>query len=172
MTIWKVYCFLIFWRPWCFGYRKNLIYQCGDHTVSYHVVLLVQRDSYTVLSIQYYYIISFLITTFLRFNTENRHKMINILKNLDDQGVHWFIRSESLRDCLGLHFKDNRSLLSEYTNPINGISSIRDMKIHPIKILYNYIHHSRTALSRSFISLLLSYACQEVPKTIKSQLTK
>ncbi|XP_063418881.1 uncharacterized protein LOC134701677 [Mytilus trossulus] len=109
----------------------------------------------------------------LRFNTSNRETLTNLLNHLYGQGINCFSFSQTIKDyqCN----KNTDSMNSEYNrfskhfmptyshilNCGRGISFSR--------LLYDFLHHSRTKLSKGFFALQISAACTAIPETTKYQ---
>ncbi|XP_071168079.1 uncharacterized protein [Mytilus edulis] len=104
---------------------------------------------------------------YLRFNTENKEKMTNILQNLYKQGIHCFANSETLHEFTRLPCGINAPL----TKQISIIETIRSRisRLQPLLLLNSLLHHCRTVLSKGIFTLFLSHAHQFEKQAAKIQ---
>ncbi|VDI82898.1 Hypothetical predicted protein [Mytilus galloprovincialis] len=104
---------------------------------------------------------------YLRFNVTNKDKLITILINSYKQGIQCFKYSETLNDYKGLTkevdlMKGNFRIIFE-TLELNIL-----FKYH--SLIYNFLHNSKTVLSRDIFTIYLSRAHQVVPQKSQNQL--
>lgn len=99
----------------------------------------------------------------LRFDDDKKVKMMNVLKKSYKQGIHCFSQSETLCDYFKLPFVDMISPMGNLVTSIQNTISFTDIYRHnPQKLLYNFLHYSRSDMSRTiFIELLsqLQFEC-------------
>ncbi|XP_052090220.1 uncharacterized protein LOC127726806 [Mytilus californianus] len=99
-----------------------------------------------------------------RFNTRNKEKLINLLKNSYHRGIQFFSSSESLNDfsmfsCgVTKSFDWNSKLVEE----IIELFPLNNDRGHIRRLMYNFLHHSKSRLGKSIFSLFLSNAHQFV----------
>ncbi|XP_063424641.1 uncharacterized protein LOC134708212 [Mytilus trossulus] len=103
---------------------------------------------------------------YLRFNSDNKLKLTNILKNSYEQGIHCFIHSETLYDCNRLPIVINISKKNTYSMHDHKISS---MENYHVTLLKNLLYHSRTSLSRGIFTISLSQAYQLITETLQQR---
>lgn len=75
------------------------------------------------------------------------------------------MKSETLCDFFKLHSEDTSIKVLRLTGIMSSTNHLR----HPIEILYNYLHHSRTSVSTQIFILLLTYANRLLPTTLPNQ---
>ncbi|XP_052079134.1 uncharacterized protein LOC127717497 [Mytilus californianus] len=104
----------------------------------------------------------------LRFSGINKEKLATMLKKLYEQGINCFASSETLQDYQGQSYKLTESLSSGHARLLPDTHlDITYIKI--IHLLYNFLRHSRTGLSRGLFALYISKACWSAPDTSKYQ---
>ncbi|XP_071122587.1 uncharacterized protein [Mytilus edulis] len=92
-----------------------------------------------------------------RFNVMNKEKLITILKNSNEQGINCFKSSETLQDYPRLSFQipESFAVIRIIPETFSYFPSIKNMRL-----LYHFLHSSRTGLSRGLFALHLSNACK------------
>ncbi|VDH98513.1 Hypothetical predicted protein [Mytilus galloprovincialis] len=123
----------------------------------------IQRLSYCVkYSILSHYFIPDNNLFFLRFSTAIKDKLTNILKDVYKQGINCFASSETLRDYQSQSYDINQSIISgnitflqQMIPQLGLIRGFDAICTYPM-LVYNFLHHSRTSLSRSLFALQIS----------------
>ncbi|CAC5372330.1 unnamed protein product [Mytilus coruscus] len=100
------------------------------------------------------------------FNTYNEEQLTTILTNLYEQGIHWFPSSETLHDLQSYSYESTESIISRFLQQIMPIfCAIRtNGRTDRVLRLYNFLHISRTALSRVLFAFQISEASALVPE--------
>ncbi|VDI73421.1 Hypothetical predicted protein [Mytilus galloprovincialis] len=93
-----------------------------------------------------------------RFNAMSKAKLSTILQNVYDQGINCFASSETLQDYqTQIYHITNPLIRANFrTNQQKNYDLINIKKVH---LLYNFLHHSRTGLSRGLFAFYISKAC-------------
>ncbi|XP_071151736.1 uncharacterized protein [Mytilus edulis] len=97
-----------------------------------------------------------------RFNVMNKDKLTTILKNLYEQGIACFIFFDTLQYCQKQSYKITESLNVNVNLVIQQSSSPMPYttNIHLLcHLLYTYLHHSKTGLSKALFASQLSKTC-------------
>ncbi|XP_063409119.1 uncharacterized protein LOC134692591 [Mytilus trossulus] len=104
----------------------------------------------------------------LRFNTNNKEKIITILSNFYGQGINCFASSETLQDYQNYSDESTESLISRNIRFVQQIMptfyTIRRMlgADQILRLLYNFLHSSRTGTSRLLFALQIAEASMVV----------
>ncbi|XP_063409118.1 uncharacterized protein LOC134692590 [Mytilus trossulus] len=98
---------------------------------------------------------------FLRFDTDNNEQLTTILTDLYGHGITCFTSSATLRDYQSQFRKMTNSLLSGnniFAQQImpTFLTFCHSSQVNLAKVLYEFLHHSRTGLSRSLFALQFS----------------
>ncbi|VDH98512.1 Hypothetical predicted protein [Mytilus galloprovincialis] len=98
----------------------------------------------------------------LRFNTDNKEKIITLLTSLYRQGINCFASSETLQDFRIQSNESTESLISRNSRLLQQIIPIFHtirMIFEPdqvLRLLYTFLHSSRTGTSRVLFALQIS----------------
>ncbi|CAC5365658.1 unnamed protein product [Mytilus coruscus] len=104
-----------------------------------------------------------------RFNTIKKEKIITLLTNFYGQGINCFASSETLQDYQNQSNESTESLISRNGRFLQQIMptlyTIRTMSRtdRVLRLLYNFLHSSRTGISRVLFSLQISETSLRVP---------
>ncbi|VDH96119.1 Hypothetical predicted protein [Mytilus galloprovincialis] len=107
---------------------------------------------------------------YLRFNTIIKEKLITILTNLYGQGINCFASSYTLHDYKSQSYESTESLISRNSRFMQQILPTfclirRHVRVDRVlRLLYNFLHSSRTALSRILFALQISEVSMYVPE--------
>ncbi|XP_052083354.1 uncharacterized protein LOC127720675 [Mytilus californianus] len=106
----------------------------------------------------------------LRFNVTNKDKLITILMNSYEQGINCFASSMTLQDYQRHSEEIPESEISRYVGSLEqpipifyGISCCSG-SVTNSRLLYYFLHHSSTALSRVLFALQISEASLQFPE--------
>ncbi|VDI37113.1 Hypothetical predicted protein [Mytilus galloprovincialis] len=106
---------------------------------------------------------------YLRFDFDKKDKLISILKNLFEKGTYCFAQSETLFDIFTLHFKVTDSSLRRIVESQHKIMGYKYLFAHrPLTLLYYFLHHSSTKMSKSIFFVMLSSAHQNEPQILQN----
>ncbi|CAG2198959.1 unnamed protein product [Mytilus edulis] len=100
----------------------------------------------------------------------NREKLITILTSLYGQGINCFASSYTLHDYKSQSYESTESLISRNSRFMQQIlptfcSIRRHVRADRVlRLLYNFLHSSRTALSRILFALQISEVSMHVPE--------
>ncbi|VDI18586.1 Hypothetical predicted protein [Mytilus galloprovincialis] len=100
----------------------------------------------------------------LRFNTNNKEKIITILTNFYRQGINCFVSSETLQDYKNQCNETTKSSISRNSRLLQQIMPTFDtirMMFEAglvLRLLYAFLHSSRTGTSRVLFALQISEA--------------
>ncbi|XP_052083353.1 uncharacterized protein LOC127720674 [Mytilus californianus] len=100
----------------------------------------------------------------LRFNTNNKEKIINILENLYGIGIDCFASSETLQEYQRLSYKISESFISRNSSFLQQVMLIfrnaytNGRAARVLRLMYNFLNSSRTVLSRFVFVLEISEA--------------
>ncbi|CAG2215843.1 unnamed protein product [Mytilus edulis] len=104
------------------------------------------------------------------FNSNNKEKIITILTNFYGQGINCFASSETLQDYQNQSNESTESLISRNSRLLQQIMptfhTIRTMLTsnRVLRLLYNFLHSSRTGISRDLFALQISEASMRIPE--------
>ncbi|CAC5365665.1 unnamed protein product [Mytilus coruscus] len=107
------------------------------------------------------------------FNTFNKQKLTTILNNSYVQGINCLATSETFQDDQSQSHQVNESLISRHIRFLHQIiPTVASIRIHHIgcktdrfsKLLYNFLHHSKTGSSKGLFALQLSAAFMLAPE--------
>ncbi|CAG2215845.1 unnamed protein product [Mytilus edulis] len=107
---------------------------------------------------------------FLRFNIDNKEKIITLLTNLYGQGINCFASSETLQDYQSQSNEFTEYLVNRNSRFVQQLMptfcSIRSngRADRVLRLLYNFLHSSRTVLCRVLFALQISIASMLVPE--------
>ncbi|XP_052083355.1 uncharacterized protein LOC127720676 [Mytilus californianus] len=107
---------------------------------------------------------------FLRFKGTNKDKLISLLTNLCEQGINCFASSETLHDYQSRSSKITDSVISKSVGCLRQIIPtfyayyFYSGSDRNLRMLYYFLHHSRTALSRVLFALQISEASMHIPE--------
>ncbi|VDI23866.1 Hypothetical predicted protein [Mytilus galloprovincialis] len=105
---------------------------------------------------------------YLRFDFDEKDKMISILKNLFEKGIYCFAKSETLFDIITLRFKVTDSSLRRIVETQHKLMRLKYWFAHrPLTLLYYIVHYSSTKMSKSFFFVMLSSAHQNEPQILQ-----
>ncbi|CAC5372343.1 unnamed protein product [Mytilus coruscus] len=105
-----------------------------------------------------------------QFNTKHEEQLTTILTNLYDQGINCFASSETLHDFQSQSHESTESLIFKFLQQImpalcaigTTFPSVEYYQV--LRLLYSFLHISRTALSRGLFAFQISKACLKVPE--------
>ncbi|CAG2249177.1 unnamed protein product [Mytilus edulis] len=106
----------------------------------------------------------------VKFNVTNKDKLITILTNSYEQGINFFANSTTLQDYQSHSEENPESEMSRYVGsleepiPIFHSISCCSGSVTNSRLLYYFLHHSRTALSRVLFALQISEASLQFPE--------
>ncbi|CAC5401428.1 CCT2 [Mytilus coruscus] len=102
----------------------------------------------------------------LMFNVKNKEKLTTILENVYEQGINCFVSSKTLQDYQTQSYNIHESLPSG-----NFRIFLEDLHFVPgtenIRLLYHFLHHSSSGLSRGLLAIHFSKACRFAPDASK-----
>ncbi|VDH98514.1 Hypothetical predicted protein [Mytilus galloprovincialis] len=161
----------------CSYFLKTLMFWILEETDQYQwrpdniipcFMACLQRLLYCVkYSILSHYFISDNNLFYLRFNTNNEGLLTTILTNLYKQGINCFLSSETLHDFQSQSYETTESLINRSLQQIMPtFCAIRTngRTDRVLRLLYNFLHVSMTALSRVLFLFQISEACTLVPE--------
>ncbi|VDI33334.1 Hypothetical predicted protein [Mytilus galloprovincialis] len=108
---------------------------------------------------------------YLRFDVDKKDKVTSILKNLFEKGIYCFARSETLSDIIGLPLTATDSAISRRVATLHNIISTAFTLFlnRPLNLLYHFLHHASTIISKSIFFEMLTVAHQIVPQISQHQ---
>ncbi|XP_052077175.1 uncharacterized protein LOC127715175 [Mytilus californianus] len=108
---------------------------------------------------------------YLRFDVDKKDKVISILKNLFEKGIYCFARSETLFDIIELPLTATDSSISRRVATLHEIisTSFTLFLNRPLNLLYHFLHHASTSISKSIFFEMLTVAHQIVPQISQNQ---
>ncbi|XP_052083352.1 uncharacterized protein LOC127720673 [Mytilus californianus] len=158
----------------CSYFLKTLMFWISEETETYLwrpdkiiqcFMACLQRLLYCVkYSILSHYFISDNNLFYSRFNTNNEEQLTTILTNLYEQGVDCFVSSITLHDFQCQFYESTESLINSNSRLLQQImptfcaifNQCRTDSV--LRLIYEFLHHFRTALSRDLFALQLPKA--------------
>ncbi|CAC5372340.1 unnamed protein product [Mytilus coruscus] len=104
------------------------------------------------------------------FKGTNKDKLISLLTNLCEQGINGFASSETLHDYQSRSSEITDSVISKSVGCLRQVIPtfyayyFYSGSDRNLRLLYYFLHHSRTALSRVLFALEISEASMHIPE--------
>ncbi|VDI16352.1 Hypothetical predicted protein [Mytilus galloprovincialis] len=105
----------------------------------------------------------------LRFNTSNKEALTTLLKNVYGHGIHCFSFSETLQDYQSQCYNITESFISENNRFLQHFmpsycTILNYGRVESLsRLLYNFLHHSRTRVLKRLFAIQISAAFKFTP---------